>query len=301
MRWALPSRRGRQSRVRRRALTATSRASAPMSTGSRRGGLGRAYRSRSAGGCLPSIEPPNRTSRCGIGSGPGSIRAARRRGSGCRRALKRLDHEAALQLLEIHAGPELELVPRSRARRQGREVARLEPVAVREQHRPFDDVTELAHVARPAVLLQDCEAAGVAPSTRLRNSVEPIDEVLDEQRDILRVRPERRDRDRQDVQPVEQVGPEARLCDFRVEVAVGRGDDPDIDRMSADPPTRLNALSSRNRSSLAWSAASSRRSRRERPCRRPRSRGGPSLKPCVGERTALVAEQLALEQMLGKG
>ena len=58
---------------------------------------------------------------------------------------------------------------------------------------------------------------------------EAVEEVLDEQRDVLAPIAQRRQRDRDDVEPVEQVLAELAVRDRLLQVAVGRGDDPDVD------------------------------------------------------------------------
>ena len=71
--------------------------------------------------------------------------------------------------------------------------------------------------------------------------------------------------------------------------------------MSARPPTRLKVFSSRKRSSLAWRAG---RHLADLVEEHGAAVGGleqaPLLLTRVGERAALVAEQLALEQLLGQ-
>ncbi len=82
---------------------------------------------------------------------------------------------------------------------------------------------------------------------------------------------------------------------------VGRRDDPaaDLDLLQAAQAAH-DARSSSTRSSLGCSAAAARRSRPGTACRRPPSSSRPALlRARAGERAALVAEQLALEQRLG--
>ena len=64
-------------------------------------------------------------------------------------------------------------------------------------------------------------------------------------------------------------------------------------------PTGLTSRSSSARRSFACSARGSRRSRRGTACRRRRSRTGPVRRDGAGERALLVAEQLALQQLVG--
>jgi hypothetical protein len=52
--------------------------------------------------------------------------------------------------------------------------------------------------------------------------------MRDERRDVCGAPPPGRDLDRKNAQAVEKVLSEAALIDFLLEVAIGRGDDPDI-------------------------------------------------------------------------
>src|SRR5581483_11494935 len=56
-----------------------------------------------------------------------------------------------------------------------------------------------------------------------------VEEVLGEERDVLAPIAERRHRHLEDVEAEEEVGPEAPVADHVVQVAVSRGDDPDVD------------------------------------------------------------------------
>ena len=58
---------------------------------------------------------------------------------------------------------------------------------------------------------------------------EPVEEVLDERRDVLAALAQRRHGQVDDVEPVEQVLAERALRDHVAQVAVGRGDDADVD------------------------------------------------------------------------
>src|SRR6185503_3671303 len=58
---------------------------------------------------------------------------------------------------------------------------------------------------------------------------EALEEVVDQERDVLTAVAERRDVDRDDVQPVVQVFPELLLLDQLLEGPIGRRDDADVD------------------------------------------------------------------------
>ena len=109
--------------------------------------------------------------------------------------------------------------------------------------------------------------------------------------------------DRDDVEPIVEVLAERAFLDHLVEVAVRGRDDADVDRdASASPPTRSNSRSCEHAQQLDLEpAASARRSRRGRWCRRSRASKRPVLsRDRAGEGAALVAEELALEQALGE-
>ncbi len=71
-----------------------------------------------------------------------------------------------------------------------------------------------------------------------------LQEVIDERRDVVFAPPERRDGDADDVQAVEEVGPEPAFRHERVEVLVGRGDDADVgpERLVRAEPVELPVL-----------------------------------------------------------
>ena len=114
---------------------------------------------------------------------------------------------------------------------------------------------------------------------------------------------QRRDRDGEDVQAVEEVGAEAALPHLALEVAVGGGDEAHVD---ARPSSRSRAARTRRSAAraAAWPARSSGSSpissRKIVPpsatSKRPRVRGDRA-----GEGALLVAEQLALDERGGQG
>jgi hypothetical protein len=85
-----------------------------------------------------------------------------------------------------------------------RQVRRLEDLRVGEHHGPLDRVLELAHVARPRVVHEQLARVGGEPAdVRAQARVVLRDEVVDQQVNVLAPLPQRRDRDRQHVDPVE--------------------------------------------------------------------------------------------------
>ena len=141
------------------------------------------------------------------------------------------------------------------------------------------------------------------PSISLPFSVGVLaQEVRRQQRDVRRALAQRRHLERDDVQPVVEVlaelaPPRPSACRLRLVAAMTRTST----LMVSLPPTRSNSCSCRKRSSLTWTAGeispiSSRNSVPPLACwKRPSRRADRA-----GERAALVAEQLALEQRLGE-
>ena len=105
-----------------------------------------------------------------------------------------------------------------------------EPLFVGQQHRALDDIPQLADVARPPVGLERGIRRRARPLHAFAElAVEAVDEIFDEQRHILRMRAQRRDGNRQDVEPVVQVAAEPPFRHFLLEVAIRRRDDPHVD------------------------------------------------------------------------
>ena len=128
------------------------------------------------------------------------------------------------------------LAPRNERRRAGlvpdpfREIIRDEVAALGQRDRPFDRILEFPRIPRPLVGGQNGE--------RLRRDVERqlprlvgnlVQEVLDEQRDVEWPLPQRRNVEVDDVETPVEVLAEAPLLDLLLEVAVGGGDDPQVD------------------------------------------------------------------------
>ena len=163
------------------------------------------------------------------------------------------------------------------------------------------DVAQLADVARPGVRAQRrhrrlAMIAGRARprAQRLRRTRAPATADLaarSRSGGIVRVIA---------VEAEVEVAPEAAARHLRLEVAVGGGDEAHVDLARAGRRPRAAPRASRARAA-AWPAAraAARRSRRGTPCRRRRGleQAGLGLAG-AGERAALVAEQLALEQRL---
>src|SRR5688572_28945930 len=146
------------------------------------------------------------------------------------RALERLDEQLAFDLLEVETlRLQLERGGGDRAG-QGGEIVGYEALAIVEQHRALAGVFQLADVARPMILIEQfrrlwCQAPNLLPEL----AVVPVDVIGGQQRDITAPLPQRRQRDGHHLQAIEQVLTELAGLDVLLEIAVGRGNDPDVD------------------------------------------------------------------------
>src|SRR5579872_2781199 len=147
------------------------------------------------------------------------------------RVAQRLANDAQLDLVE--GGADLERERRGRGRLGlgdvVREIALAEGVVAREHHGALDDVLELAYVAWPRVVHHPLErpARRVEPRSAVLRAVQ-AQEVIDQQRDVLASRAERRRRDRDDVEPVVEVLAEPSGRHLGHQIAIGGGDDPHV-------------------------------------------------------------------------
>ena len=171
-------------------------------------------------------------------------------------------------------------------------------VAADQRRQPPHQVLEFADIARPAVALDGVERTRVEGLARQPIGGGAVEEVPRQRRDVVDARPQRRQAQRHDVQPVEQVFAKPPGIDQAAQVLVGRRDDADVgalDPRAADrgevarledaeqPGLRVQ----RHVADLVEEQCPA--LRLLEPPRRPRR--GP------GERAALVAEQLALDQL----
>src|SRR5947208_481584 len=106
-----------------------------------------------------------------------------------------------------------------------RDVAGADLALRREHHHGLDQVTELAHVARPVRIHEDLQRVGgdalEVAVVRLR---ELGDERADEERDIAAPLAQRRKVNREDIEPVEEIVPEGAEGHRFFQRLVGRGD-----------------------------------------------------------------------------
>src|SRR6185369_15854748 len=102
--------------------------------------------------------------------------------------------------------------------------------AAREHDAALDQIFELTHVARPVVADQSLQRRG---SDRAHGSSGlsrgALQEVKREWANVGATFAQRWERQRNDVQAVEQVRAKATVANRLLEVAIGGGDDPDVD------------------------------------------------------------------------
>ena len=168
-------------------------------------------------------------------------------------------------------------------------------------HGPLDDVLQLAHVARPVVADEAIHGVGGHPPLAQGLGVLG-QEVLGEQRDVTAAIPEGGQRERDDIQAVEQVFPELPRLHHGLEVAVGGREHAHVHAdqlVPADPlegpllqgAQQLHLQLGRHVADLVeeYRAAVGQLELAE------------AALLGVGERALLVAEQLGLEQGDGNG
>jgi len=151
------------------------------------------------------------------------------------------------------------------------------------------------------VIHQEIHDLGVrAGDPAVELAVELPDEVIEQGRDVLLALPQGRDVDRHDVEPVEEILPEAALPDVLLEVAVGGGHEPDVhlDRLDAADALELVVLDHPQELHLHLPGQIADLVEEERPL--VRELEAPGLAgDGPREGALLVAEQLALDEVLG--
>src|SRR3990172_5822247 len=173
----------------------------------------------------------------------------------------------------------------------------------RKEHRPLDDVIQLAYVSRPVIFHKPCFSAGRESLARQAEIVSALlEKVFRENRDVFSPLAERGYGDRHHVQPVIKVFAEFSLSHRLRKVPVGGGDQPDVHVQGLRPADTLKGPLLENAKYLGLH------------CRRHVSdliekdramAGGFKLSDPLlvrsGECPLLVAEQFGLEQRLGNG
>lgn len=94
---------------------------------------------------------------------------------------------------------------------------------------PANLILKLANISRPVVREEMLFDFGIEFKTGSPLFIEPIEEMLGNQGDVTSSLTERRQMDIDHIEPVEEVLTKAALLNFRGQIPVGCGDDPDID------------------------------------------------------------------------
>ena len=220
------------------------------------------------------------------------------------RLLERLDELPPLiQLLGLR--------PRARVRRERRaarafaetKARRAHDRRLRQQRHPRHHVSELADVAGPSIAEQ--RLAGVVGQRAGGPAVVGAgtgQEVLGQPQDVPGPLAQRRQPDGQHRQPVVQLFAETPGPHRRLEVVVGRGQDPDVDRFEPRAPEAAHRAVFEDLEQLRLKRFGQQPDlvEEDRPAMRGLEQPGLRL-PRVGEGAPLESEQLGLEQGLGDG
>ena len=171
------------------------------------------------------------------------------------------------------------------------------------EQRLFQDALQLADVARPGV--------GAQPRQRLRSdlahlaaqlAVEAAQVLLDQHGQIVAPFAQRRQSDREDAEPVEQVGTELALAGPAFQVAVGGRDQPHVgpDRFAAADALEGLVLQHAQQLGLHRQRHVADLVEEQRAAAALLELADPAAVG-AGEGALLVAEQLAFQQVLGDG
>ena len=181
------------------------------------------------------------------------------------------------------------------------EVLGLHLVVLDHDEQPLDRVLQLADVAAPGVAAEGLDRRrGEASRPHVVLGAELPREVLDEGRQVLRALAQGRHADRDHGEPEEEVLAEAALLDLLLEVLVGGGDDAHVhlDRLLRADALDLALLQHPQHLGLGAQAHVADLVEEDRALV-----GQLELADLLlgrpGERALLVAEQLALDQLLG--
>lgn len=172
-----------------------------------------------------------------------------------------------------------------------------------EQIGPFYEILQLPNVARPGVVDQSRNDPGLqALNAFFIKGVEPGQEIVGQDWDVFFAFPQGRQKDREDIQSVEQVSSKDPLITELLEVMVGGGNDPDIrlDLLLSSHPLKGALLKNLQEFGLAGQADGPYLIKKEG------SVSGHLEFPQVslvgsGEGTPLVAEEFTLQEALRNG
>jgi hypothetical protein len=163
---------------------------------------------------------------------------------------------------------------------QRRQVAGFDPLAVEHQHGAFDGLPELPHVAGKALRREPFQRAPAEGDlAALIGLGAEREEMAGEPRDVARPLAQRRQADADQVQAVEQILAELPARHLFAEVAVGGGDDAEVDGARDRGAQHLVGAVLQHPQQLDLGGGRSRRSRPGKWCRRGPSRIAPCGRP----------------------
>src|SRR5580704_3260573 len=119
-----------------------------------------------------------------------------------------------------------------------------------ERGEPAGEIFEFPDIAWPAIALEALEGIGFDTFERQAFGGGEHEEMLREIADILEAFAQRRQPQRDDVQPEKQILAEEALADQHAQILIGRGDDADICLDGAAPPTVVYSPCCSTRKSL---------------------------------------------------
>ena len=134
-------------------------------------------------------------------------------------------------------------------------MVRVDERAFTENRGPFQDIAKLSNVSRP-LILEQCMSC-IARQTSGWPAEGPADLLqkrLAQRNDVGWTVAQRRNLDVEDPESVEQVLAKVAALDGFPQIAVGRGDHPDVAFRRRVPPSRWNSRSCRTRRNLACAA-----------------------------------------------
>src|SRR5204862_4160520 len=157
-----------------------------------------------------------------------------------------------------------------------------------------------ADVSWPPIVLEQCLPLRIDTANFLSElAVEPIDVVVDQQRDVTRALAQRWQQQRHDVQAVEKVLAELPCLHFLFEIAVRGSDHAYIDAHVCKPSHALERLLLQKSQQLGLQSGSDLANLVEE---HGAAVGGLEqaalLLPCIRERTSFVTEEFAFEELL---
>ena len=163
---------------------------------------------------------------------------------------------------------------------------------------PLDDVLKLSNIAGPVIRLQEIQGALADAMDPLAHAPGiPVNEVLNEKRNVRSSFAQRRHLERKHVQPVVQVGSEGLLGDGLLQVAVGGGNHSDIrtNGSSTADALELPLLQHAQQHDLGLRRQFAHLVEEERPAFGQLEAALPPLRG-TGERPFFVAEQLGRDE-----